>query len=208
MRKRPYSEFYGVTQGFYLTRNSGAPYVKYGVNLGRRYTAMIGNIHKHLVEAGAYLQYKILAGLVAVVFSDDFFKLITVFFFLELLDIFTRWIALSKQCYKDIYPQSPCGIRKAICFLYQAHRWRYIKSAYLRDGFADKMLLYLFLLLTGALVDAALQIGHTPRVVTTIIVVVLGSTEALSILENLSECDIGVVSKIRDKVKAKFDEQK
>jgi hypothetical protein len=70
------------------------------------------------------------------------------------------------------------------------------------------MLLYLFLLLTGALVDAALQIGHTPRVVTTIIVVVLGSTEALSILENLSECDIGVVSKIRDKVKAKFDEQK
>lgn len=165
---------------------------------------MFQNIHKYLLEAGNYLQYKIIAGLIAVVFSDDFFKLLLLFIALELLDIFTRWLALSMQCYKAIYPQSPCGLWKATKWLWQAHRWRFIKSDGLRDGFCDKMLVYLLLLLTGAFVDAAFQIGHTPRVLTTIIVVVLGSTEALSILENLSECGVSTINTIKSMFKSKI----
>lgn len=169
---------------------------------------MFQNIHKYLLEAGNYLQYKIIAGLIAAIFSEDFFKLLLLFIALELLDIFTRWLALSMQCYKAIYPQSPCGLWKATKWLWQAHRWRFIKSDGLRDGFCDKMLVYLLLLLTGAFVDAAFQIGHTPRVLTTIIVVVLGSTEALSILENLSECGVPVIKQIKERFVKKVGDVK
>lgn len=88
--------------------------------------------------------------------------------------------------------------------MWQARKWRFIRSTGLRDGFCDKMILYLILLLTSSLVDTALQIGHAPRMLTTIVVVVLSSTEALSIMENLSECGVGIVSTIREKFEQKI----
>ena len=66
------------------------------------------------------------------------------------------------------------------------------------------MLLYLILLLTSSLVDAALSIGKAPKMLTTIVVVVLASTEALSIMENLSECGVAVIATIKDKFKEKI----
>lgn len=164
---------------------------------------MLQNLHKYFNEALNYWQYKVIGGLVAVIFTDDFFKLLLIFVCLEMLDIFTRWIALSRRCFKDLYPQTPCGLWRAVCFMWQSRKWRYIRSTALRDGFADKMLVYLLLLLTGAFVDGAFAIGHSPKVLTTIIVVVLASTEALSILENLSECQVTVISQI----KAKFEDK-
>lgn len=161
-------------------------------------------MHKYMVELGHYIQYKIIFGLVASIFTDDFFKLLFIFMLLEFLDIFTRWLAQSKKCYRAIYPQSPCNLWTCFCFLWQARKWRFIRSTGLRDGFCDKMLLYLILLLTSSLVDTALQIGHTPKVLTTIVTVVLSSTEALSIMENLSESGVTLVGQIKDKFKEKI----
>lgn len=158
-------------------------------------------MQKCFAEVCNYLQYKIIVGLTAAVFTDDFFKLLVVFVTLEIIDIFTRWLALSMQCFKAMYPQTRCGLFRALTFMWQARKWRYIRSVGLRDGFMDKMLMYLLLLLCGTLVDVAFQLGHAPRLLTTIIVVVLASTEGLSILENLSECN-GLVGKI----KVKFSE--
>ena len=158
-------------------------------------------MHKYLSEICNYLQFKILAGVGAAIFSEDFFKLLLIFIGLEILDIFTRWLALSQQCYKALYPQTPCNMYRALLWMWQAHKWRFIKSDGLRDGFCHKMLMYLLLLLVGAFVDAAFQIAHTPRLLTTIIVVVLASTEGLSILENLSECN-GLIGRIKEKFSA------
>lgn len=160
-------------------------------------------MHKYMVEVGNYLQYKIIFGLVASIFTDDFFKLLFIFMLLEFLDIFTRWLAQSKKCYRAIYPDSPCNLLTCVGFLWQARKWRYIRSTGMRNG-CDKMLLYLILLLTSSLVDAALKIGNAPRVLTTIVVVVLASTEALSIMENLSECGVGIVATIRTKFEEKI----
>ena len=161
-----------------------------------------GIMTKYLLETWHYIQYKLIAGIIAAVFTEDFFKLLLLFIFLECLDIFTRWLSLSYQCYKSIYPQTKCGMFKALCFMWQARRWRFINSCGLRDGFCDKMLMYLILLLVGAIVDSAFTIGHAPRLLSTIIVVVLGSTEALSVLENLSIFN-GLVLAIKDKFKQK-----
>ncbi len=160
-------------------------------------------MHRYIVELGHYIQYKIIFGLVASVFTDDFFKLLLIFACIEVMDVFTRWLAQSKKCYCAIYPQSPCNLLTCVGFLWQARKWRYIRSTGMRNG-CDKMLLYLILLLTSSLVDAALQIGHAPRMLTTVVVVVLATTEALSILENLSETGIGTIAVIRDKFKEKI----
>lgn len=149
-----------------------------------------------------YWQYKIIAGLIASVFTDNFFKLFLLFIALECFDIFSRWLALSYHCFRAIYPQTPCGLWRALKFMWQARKWRFIRSTGLRDGFCDKMLLYLLLLLVGAFVDTAYSFVNTPRVCSSVIVTILASTEALSILENLSECN-DIIKKIKLQVKEK-----
>lgn len=150
-----------------------------------------------------YWQYKIIAGLIASIFSDNFFKLLTILILLNVLDIFSRFLSNSYNCYKSIYPKSPCGLWRAFTFMWQARKWRFIRSTGLRDGFCDKMMLYLILLLVGAFVDTAYALGNTPRIMSSIIVMVLASTEALSILENLSECN-EIIKQIKDKFKHKL----
>ena len=153
---------------------------------------------KHLQNIGQYIQYKILAGAWAVFWTDDLPRLFLLFVGLELMDIFTRWIALSFDWFKKTYPQTPCNLWTAVCWMWQARKWRWIKSTGLRDGFCDKMLTYLLLLLMAALVDGALLIVHIPaRVLLTIVTVVLATTEGLSIIENLGECGVAVVGEIK-----------
>ena len=160
-------------------------------------------MYKYLNEVTNYIQYKIIAGLIASIFTEDFFKLLLLFITLEVIDIFTRWLAQSYHCYKALYPQSKCGLYKSLTFLWQARKWRYIRSTGLRDGFTDKMLLYCLLLLVGALVDSAYALAHTPKVLSSIITVVLSSTEALSILENISEMN-EIAKKVKEQVKLKW----
>lgn len=159
-------------------------------------------MYKYFMEVFHYWQYKIIAGLITAVFNDEFYKLLLLFVGLELMDIFTRWLALSMDLHKKMFPQTPCGLWRALKFMWQARKWRWIKSDGLKNGFCDKMLLYLLLLLLGSFVDTAFSIGHAPRLLTTVIVVVLASTEALSILENLSECN-GIVKNIKEKFSKK-----
>lgn len=158
---------------------------------------------KYVHSLFEYWQYKIIAGLIASIFSDKFFKLLTILILLNVLDIFSRFLSNSYNCYKSIYPNSPCGLWKAFTFVWQARKWRFIRSTGLRDGFCDKMMLYLILLLVGAFVDTAYALGNTPRIMSSIIVMVLASTEALSILENLGECN-EIIKQIKDKFKHKL----
>ena len=156
-------------------------------------------MQKHLMQVSEYIETKIVAGIIAAVYSDDLLILLSIFIGLECMDIFTRWLALSMDCFKSIYPQTPCGLWQAFRFLWQTRKWKWIKSTELRNGFCDKMLIYLLLLLLAALVDGALSIAHTPRILISITVTVLATTEALSILENLSDCKVTVITTIKDK---------
>lgn len=161
-------------------------------------------MQKYLLETLNYWQYKVIAGVFALVFSDEFFMLICIFLALELLDIFTRWLAQSRACWRALYPNTDAGLWRLVKFMWTAHKWRFINSSLWRSGFCDKMLLYLLLLLTAVIVDSALSLGHAPRMVTTIIVTVLSLTEALSVIENLAEAtDNDVVKIIKEKLKSK-----
>lgn len=160
-------------------------------------------MHKYIEAVLDYWYYKVLLGLWATFWSDDLPMLLLLFVVLEVTDTFTRWLALSFDWYKKTYPQSPCNVWIAFKWLWQARKWRWIKSDGLRDGFCNKMLLYMILIFVGASVDAALKITHMPTVLLSIVVTTLSVTEALSIFENLSECNVTVIKTISDKLKEK-----
>lgn len=162
-------------------------------------------MYKYLLEIEHYIQYKILLGVFALIFTDSFFKLMFCFALIEFMDTFTRWICQSKKCWQSLYPNTPAGLWKYITFMWQARKWRFIRSDAMRNG-ADKILLYLIILLVATLVDIAMLVaGSGTRFCTVICVSVLGCTEALSILENLSEItNANVITKIKEKIKEKL----
>ena len=67
------------------------------------------------------------------------------------------------------------------------------------------MLVYMILIFVAASVDAALKIAHMPVMLLAIVTTTLTVTEALSIFENLSECGVGIIKTISDKLKVKAD---
>ena len=156
-------------------------------------------MHRHFVEVFNHWQGKILAGLWATIYSDDLPMLLLIFISLEVLDIFTKWLCLSRKLFLSMYPQTECNLWQSFLFINQARKWHVIKSDEMRKGFCDKMMIYLLLLLLAALVDGALSIAGTPRMLLTITVTVLATTEALSILENLSDSGVEVIAVIKDK---------
>lgn len=162
-------------------------------------------MQKHFIELLHYGQYKILAGVWASFYSDDLLILLFLFVGLECMDIFTRWLALSMAWFKATYPQSKCNLWIALKWMWQARKWRWIRSTGLRDGFCDKMMVYLILLALAGFVDGALSVVHIPgRILLTATVTVLSVTEACSIMENLAECNVTVIAQIKDKFLSKI----
>lgn len=164
---------------------------------------------KYIEALGNHIQYKILAGLIASVYSDELVILLLLFLCLEILDIFSAWLVSARKCWQSIYPQSKVGLWKLICFIPTARRWRTIQSEKLREGF-DKILLYLVLILLSGLIDGALLVAKTPfkGVFLSTITTVICLTESISILENLNDAGIALVGQIKDKIIGKFTEKK
>ena len=160
-------------------------------------------MHKYVSEVLHYIEYKVILGVLTAIFTDSFFKVMFLFMLIEVLDILTRWISQSKKCYMALYPQSKAGIWKYISFMWQARKWRFIRSEAMRTG-ADKILLYLIIFLVATMVDAAITASNGVKCCTVVCVTVCGCTELLSILENLSEItSANVIGMIKDKIKDK-----
>lgn len=162
-------------------------------------------MHKYIVEITSYIQYKIILGVITAIFTDSFFKVMFLFMCIEFLDIFTRWLSQSKKCYVALYPLSKGGLWIYTKFMWQARKWRFIRSDAMRVG-ADKILLYLIILLVATMVDTAIVASSGVKFCTVICVTICGCTEFLSVLENLSEVsNTNVISKIKDKIVAKLN---
>lgn len=162
-------------------------------------------MQKYISEVLQFIEFKIILGVLTAIFTDSFFKVIFLFSLIEMCDIFTRWISQSKKCWLTLYPTSKAGMWKYILFMWQARKWRFIRSDAMRNG-ADKILLYLIIFLVATMVDAAIVASNGIKCCTVVCVTICGCTEFLSILENLSEITnaniIGMIKeKIKDKVK-------
>ena len=153
----------------------------------------------HLKNILVHFGEKVILGGLAALLTDDLALLFFLFVVVELLDIFTRVIAESSKLYQE-RKKKEGTVWDYIKYIPTAHRARRIKSERMRSGFCGKMVTYCIVLLLAASVDAALAIAHAPKMIMTASVTVLGLTEALSVLENLTEAGVGVVADIKDKI--------
>ena len=163
---------------------------------------------KYFHELISFWEYKIFGAVICSIFTENFFKLMLLFCFLEFLDIFSRMLAESKRCYCSMYQGFPHTILTYVRFLWQARKWRFIQSDKLRSG-ADKLLTYLLLILSATVVDSALKIAKADSIMlcTTVIVSFCSITEMLSILENASEIsNLNVITAIKNKIGKKIGE--
>ena len=135
----------------------------------------------------------------------DLGTIFALFIGLEVVDIFTRCIAMSAQLWKDMYGESVIkkrgNLMNYIRWMWNAHEWRYIDSTALRDGFWSKTIVYFILIIVAFVGDTILGINHIPKFCLVIFCGVLVCTELLSILENLGECGVSSVQDLKELIK-------
>ncbi len=153
--------------------------------------------------------------LVASAIGATLMDLGTIFFLficLEVIDILTRCMAMSAKLWKNMYGEEIVkrkgNLLNYIKWIWQAHKWRYIDSSAMRDGFWSKTIVYFLLILVGFLGDTILQIKHMPQFVLVIFCGILVCTETLSILENLDECGVSSVGDIKSLIQKRKEQIK
>lgn len=129
----------------------------------------------------------------------DLGTIFAMFVCLIVVDIITRCMAMSALLWRNMYGENIVkkrgNIMNYIRWTWQAHKWRYIDSSALRDGFWSKVITYFLLLMVAKCGDTILNVSHIPPFVLVVFCGILVCTEVLSILENLGECG---VSSVRD----------
>ncbi len=128
---------------------------------------------------------KILGGFLLIQ-VDRHLSLFLLFAGLVFLDCLTRWMAISHQRLASYHIQG--GLLDAIRGIPAARRDRLIRSDVMKKQGVEKLILYDIAILTSILVDALLEeAGAADISMTPMAVSYLAMTEALSILENLSD---------------------
>ena len=128
---------------------------------------------------------------------------------LEIVDIFTRLMAISRKYWENTYgaelTKQRGSLLSYIRWIPDSHRFRYINSTQMRDGFWSKTIVYFILIFVGFLGDTILSIKHMPQFVLVIFCGILVCTETLSILENLGECGVSSVEDIKNLIRKRKD---
>lgn len=127
--------------------------------------------------------------------------LFSIFAILVMLDLFTRWIAIS---HKRLYDAGlPDDLYSSVRGIPEAHREGLISSCVMRRRFWSKMLTYLLLVLAAVLVDNGLLLLGRGAMATTLIITYLAMTELLSMVENLDDAGVSVLHDLIDMVKGR-----
>jgi len=142
----------------------------------------------------------------------DLGTIFALFIGLEIVDILTRCMAMSALLWRNMYGEEIVkrkgNLLNYIKWIWHAHKWRYIDSSALRDGFWSKTIVYFILIFVGYLGDTILAVKHMPQFVLVIFCGILVCTEVLSILENLDECGVSSVHDIKDLIQKRKDQIK
>lgn len=124
------------------------------------------------------------------------------FFGLVLLDLFTRWIALSKKSLDDSGAEFK-SLWACICNLPKARRDGYIQSSPMKHRFAGKFISYMLMCALAALLDSHIQVFGDNGGFVKLFVIYMGISEGMSILENLQEAGVEQASGLLDIIKSK-----
>lgn len=117
------------------------------------------------------------------------------------LDLYTRWIALTKKYLESEGKES--SLFECVKSMNTARKAGYINSYMMRKHFVSKMLTYFIAVFGAFIVDTILvKIGTKPMMVTTALGY-LATTEMLSVIENLDEAGVVMVHDLVEILKGK-----
>ena len=123
---------------------------------------------------------------------------------LVFLDWFTRWLAISHDYLVANEKKEKPSLWKSFCSISRARAAGKISSTIMRERGLSKIMVYIVAVFTSAISDKLLlSIGSQPWLVS-LIIGYLTVTEALSVVENLSDAGVGSLGRIIDKIKGRI----
>lgn len=118
----------------------------------------------------------------------------TSFIMLIVIDLLTKWLALSYKCLIDNGTcQDDAGLYECMIKMQDAAVKGYIKSGEMKHRFAGKVILYMFVTLMAIQVDRMLGAANQSVLFLNMAWFYFGATEGISILENLRDAGVSSI---------------
>ena len=128
--------------------------------------------------------------------------MLLLFGILIFLDCFTRWIAISHAHLVSCGRQP--NFLEAVCGIREARRRRLISSEIMKKRGTEKLILHNLCVAAGIVSDALLQeAGASTDGMAGIVVSYLAATEALSVIENLSDAGVSSMTELLKKLRGR-----
>lgn len=132
-------------------------------------------------------------------------QLLLAFMGLIIIDLVTKWIALSKEYLTKKKRRKNTTFWQCVTAIPAARKAGYIKSEAMKHRFLGKILVYLFVVFAGALADNIMQTMGQPTWAVLLLVGYLSITELISIMENLEDAGVEEAGKIHEILEKKRD---
>jgi hypothetical protein len=145
---------------------------------------------------------KLIASFLFAVICNIHIQLILAFTALVFVDLFTKWISLSKNYLMD-YGITDVTIFDCIANLGKARSAGYIKSDIMKHRFVGKIIVYAILTFGSAIVDMTFKAIDKPEFLVAVVVGYLSISEMLSIVENLKDSGVDEAAKLQDIIEQK-----
>lgn len=116
------------------------------------------------------------------------------------MDVFSRWLAISAALLRKEGAKNPT-LLTMILSIPRARKLGLIESSVMRERGLSKILMYTLCVLAAALADWFLSLTGNPSGMAFLVVSYLTSTEALSVVENLSEAGLSSMVKLLENMR-------
>lgn len=135
-------------------------------------------------------------------------QLLLAFVGLVVIDLFTKWIALSREHLMKRKRKTPPTLWQCFCNILKARRAGYIKSEPMKHRFLGKILVYFFVVFAGGLADYIMKVMEKPTWAVLLLVGYLSITEMISIMENLQDAGVEEAGKLHELLEKKRESLK
>lgn len=135
-------------------------------------------------------------------------QLLLAFVGLIIIDLVTKWIALSKEYLTKRKRKKNVTLWQCIVNIPAARSAGYIKSEAMKHRFLGKIIVYLLVVFAGALADNIMMTMGKPQWAVVLLVGYLSVTELISILENLQDAGVEEAGQLHDILEKKRDAMK
>ena len=132
-------------------------------------------------------------------------QLLLAFVGLVVIDLITKWIALSKEYLCKKKRRKNPTLWQCVTAIPAARKAGYIKSEAMKHRFLGKIVVYLCVVFAGGLADYIMVVMEKPTWAVLLRVGYLSITEMISIMENLQDAGVEEAEKLHEILEKKRD---